>query len=129
MKQLSKSSTQIKTDQRLKKNTFYVDKIKQCAHFQHINMLPLAKRQTVFLHASSHLCFPFIVTSGLQFCVHLIFLYHAIILLKSWFSSIFNSDIELSVEFCSCFISVCLSVALLKATYAVNLHIALSCQH
>ena len=42
-------------------------------------------------------------------------------------SLIFNSDIQLSVYSFSCFISV--FVALLKATYADNLNIVLSCRY
>ena len=38
-------------------------------------------------------------------------------------TAIFNSDIQLSVYFFSCFISVCPFVALLKATYAEKSHI------
>ena len=42
---------------------------------------------------------------------------------------IVNSDIQLSVYSISCFISVCPFVALLKATYAENSHIVLSCRY
>ena len=38
-----------------------------------------------------------------------------------------DGDIQLSLSSVSCFISACLSVALLKATYSENVHILLSC--
>ena len=47
----------------------------------------------------------------------------------SFSTAIFNSDIQLSFFSFSCFISVCPFVALLKATYAENMHIALSCRY
>ena len=48
---------------------------------------------------------------------------------RSFLTAIFNSDIQLSVYSFSCFISVCRFVALLKATYAENPHIVLSCRY
>ena len=47
----------------------------------------------------------------------------------SFLTEIFNSDIQLSVDSCSCFISVCPFAALLKATYAEIAHMVLSCRH
>ena len=48
----------------------------------------------------------------------------------SFSTAIFNSDIHVKiVSSCSCFISVCRFVALLKATYAENSRIVLSRQH
>ena len=44
-------------------------------------------------------------------------------------TAIFNSDIQPSDDSLSCFLSVCPFVALLKATYAENSHIVLSCRH
>ena len=44
-------------------------------------------------------------------------------------TAIFNSDFQLNVNSISCFISVCPFVAFLKATYAENSHIVLSCLH
>ena len=43
-------------------------------------------------------------------------------------TAFFNSDIQLSLYFCPCFIPVCPFVALVKATYAENSHIAVSCR-
>ena len=40
---------------------------------------------------------------------------------------LFNSDIQLTVFSCSCFMSVCPFVALLKAKFAEHLHTVLSC--
>ena len=48
---------------------------------------------------------------------------------RKLFHSIFNSEIQLSVYSFSCFRSVCPSVTLLKATYAENSLIVLSCPH
>ena len=47
----------------------------------------------------------------------------------SFSPAIFNSDIQLSVFLISCFIYVCPFVAVLKATYAENLHIVLSSRY
>ena len=48
---------------------------------------------------------------------------------ESFPTAIFNSDTQLSVYSCACFIFLCPFVALLKATYAENSHIVLCCQH